>query len=149
MLNPGALSSTPIFSARKARSWPSSSFTGSASSVVAKGIVDGSHLHRSFSGGNPASNDMGWVGTVGQASSLSVFARVSATHGRQAGSLSYAAAYSSTSRTARAQSRDANFPKSQHVRVRSVGRARRHIVSGIHVQNPNGSGHHNRPQYNP
>src|ERR1700693_1619016 len=64
MLNPGALSSTPIFRARNARSCPSNSFAGSASAVVANGIVAGSHLHRSFSGGNPASKVMGSVAIV-------------------------------------------------------------------------------------
>src|ERR1700680_1782893 len=64
MLNPGSLSSTPISRARKARSCPSNSFTGSASAVVANGIVAGSHLHRSFSGGNPASKVMVLVAIV-------------------------------------------------------------------------------------
>src|SRR6185369_12442766 len=72
MLKPGAFSSTPIFRARKARSWPSNSFTGSASAVVANGIESGSHLQRSFSGGSPAVKVIGSVAIVdffvGQAS---------------------------------------------------------------------------------
>ncbi len=73
MLYPGALSSTPIFRARKARSWPTRSVTGSASAVVSNGIVAGSQRHRSFSGGNPASKVMGLVAIVEFARSVTGF----------------------------------------------------------------------------
>src|ERR1700730_10618154 len=51
-LYPGAESSTPIFSARSARSWPMKPSRNSACAVVSNGIRDSSHRHRNLAGAN-------------------------------------------------------------------------------------------------
>src|ERR1700722_5144537 len=54
MLYPGADISTPIFSARSARSCPINPSRSSACAVVSNGNREVSHLHLNFSGGNSA-----------------------------------------------------------------------------------------------
>src|ERR1700687_6258328 len=51
-LYPGAESSTPIFSARSARSCPMNPSRSSACAVVSNGMRESSHLHLSFAAGS-------------------------------------------------------------------------------------------------
>src|SRR5882762_6027623 len=51
-LYPGAESSAPIFSARRARSCPMNPSRSSACAVVSKGMRESSHLHLNFAAGS-------------------------------------------------------------------------------------------------
>src|SRR6202051_2853044 len=131
ILKPGAFSSTPIFSARNARSWPSNSFTGSASAVVANGMVAGSHLHRSFSGGSPATNVMGLMAIVESAWSQAGYSST----GKMAGAWELYSQFppSANDREPLPQITDAVQGEIGTLRHRHFWRGgRRHIFSGIH-----------------